>query len=294
MIKPCYLILILTNKCNLNCAYCYRKADNTVNEMPVDIIEAGIRLMTSSDRQCHMQLTGGEPTLVPHMIEHAARILQNLKPDATLGIQTNGTMLNRSLVRMFKKYNIQVGVSIDGPMGIQQQLRGNAASTLKGLRLLETEEVPFRVTTVLSHQNIEHLDKLVLMLGAFRNARGLGLDILIQKGRAKGSKLISSPSPDQIKDSLYRMMNALYMVNNRPFGRLQLRELETVKNAIKNKKRTYFCHAGADESIAICPDGSLYPCSQTADDPHFCMGTLDAPDTFSSVPLKNFRLFNEN
>ena len=294
MIKPRYLILHLTNDCNLNCAYCYRETDNTVNEMSVEVLEAGIRLMMSSDRQCHVQLTGGEPTLAPRMIEHAARTLRNLKPDATLGVQTNGTMLDRSLVWMFKKYRIQVGISLDGPIAIQQQLRGDAASTLKGLRLLEANGVPFRVTTVLSGQNIDHLDKLVLMLGAFTNAQGLGLDLLIQKGRAKTSGLISPPDHDQMEDGLSRMIDALRLVNRRPSGRLRLRELETVANAINNRKRACFCHAGAGESLAVCPDGSLYPCGQTAGDSRFYMGTLDAPDTSLALPLKDFRLSSKD
>jgi uncharacterized protein len=294
MIKPRYLILQLTNKCNLNCAYCYRKTDNTVKEMSFEVLEASIRLITSSARQCHVQLTGGEPTLVPYMIEHAAKTLRNIKPDATLGIQTNGTMLDSSLAWVFKKYNIQVGVSLDGPIAIQKQLRGNVPATLKGLRLLEAESIPFRVTTVLSNQNIKYLDKLVLMLGAFSNARGIGLDMLIQKGKAKRSGLVSPVDKSQMEDGLNRMIGALHLVNRRPSARLQMRELETVATAIKNRKRACFCHAGAGESLAVCPDGSFYPCSQTAGDSRFYMGNLDAPDTSQALSLKDYKLSNKD
>jgi len=294
MITPRYLILLLTHDCNLNCAYCYRGANNTAQAMSVAMIEAVIRMMISSEKQCHVQLTGGEPTLVPHLIEHAAKILRNLRPAATLGIQTNGTLLNRSMAQMFKKYGIQVGVSLDGPMDIQQQLRGSAASTLKGLKLLEAEGVTFRVTTVLSRQNIDHLNKLVLMLGAFPNACGLGLDLLIQKGLARESDLVFPPEPHQMESGLNRMMDALRLVNQRRFGQLQIRELETVANAFAGKQHPYFCHAGTGESLAVCQDGSLFPCGQTAGDPRFFMGTIDTPDTFRSLPLKNFRLSHKD
>ncbi len=289
-ITPRYLILLLTHDCNLNCAYCYREINNSAQVMTAPMVEASIRLVASSEKRCHVQLTGGEPTLVPHMIEHTAGILRKLKPTATLGIQTNGTMLDRSLVKMFKKYNIQVGVSIDGPRNIQEELRGDAASTLKGLKLLEQGGVPFRVTTVLSRRNIDHLDKLILMLGSFRNVRGIGLDLLIQKGRAVDSALISPPGTDQMKRGLNRMMAALRLVNKRSFGGLQLREQETVAKASRGKQGPYFCHAGADESLAVCPDGSLFPCGQTAGDPRFYMGNLDGTDASLGLSLKDFRL----
>jgi len=293
-ITPRYLILLLTQDCNLNCLYCYREINNSPQVMPASMVEASIRLLISSEKRCHVQLTGGEPTLVPHLIENTARILRELKPAATLGIQTNGTMLDRSLVKMFKEYDIQVGVSIDGPIDIQEKLRGNAASTLKGLRLLEKGGVPFRVTTVLSRQNVDHLYKLILMLGAFSNVRGLGLDLLVQKGKAGDSDIISHPDQDQMKRGLNRMMDTLHRINKRSFGGLQLRELETVARASARKKRSYFCHAGAGESLAVCPDGSLFPCGQTVGDPHFFMGSLDKPDLSLGLSLKDFQLSHEN
>jgi len=44
--------------------------------------------------------------------------------------------------------------------------------------------VPFRVTTVVGHDNVLSLYKVALLLAGFTNSRGLGLDLLINKDRA--------------------------------------------------------------------------------------------------------------
>ncbi|MDR3090051.1 MAG: hypothetical protein LBU39_09565 [Desulfobulbaceae bacterium] len=93
---------------------------------------------------------------------------------------------------MIRKFRMQVGVSLDGPPPLQESLRGQAAATLRGLRLLEAEEIPFRVTAVVSDENVLQLDKLAWLLAAFRQAMGIGLDLLVVKGQASAA---GAPGP---------------------------------------------------------------------------------------------------
>lgn len=288
-----YLILMLTQECNLNCAYCYHESSITGPSMHKDMVDAAVREM-SPHGPSHIQLSGGEPSLVPHLIEYAAKTARNLSPHSTLGIQTNGTILDPALVKLFKRFNVQVGISLDGPMDIQEQLRGNAASTLKGLKLLEEANVPFRVTSVITNKNIAYLDRLVLMLSSFPNARGIGLDLLIHKGSAVTSDAVLPASPGQMTDGINRMMDALRMVNRNRRIKLEFRELNAVTNAVKRKPGACFCHVGAGESLAVCPDGSLYPCSQTAGDSRFFLGTFSEPDSAPARLLSTFRLSSAN
>lgn len=289
-----YLILLLTDWCNLDCAYCYRGRISDPRDMPMDLLEKSLTRFVPSEGPCHVQLSGGEPVMVPDLIENAAIMLQKKRPHATLGIQTNATLLDRSLVRFFSKHNIQVGVSLDGPPDIQETLRGKASETLKGLKLLEAENVPFRVTTVVSNKNIHCLDRLVLMLGGFSNARGIGLDLLIHKGNAAASCAVLPAAPEQTAEGIKHMLAALQMVNRNRHQKLELREEKTVTSAAQRKKPACFCHAGKGESLAVCPDGSLYPCSQTAYDPRFFMDTIDKPDLVPDGLLKKFPLSPEN
>lgn len=53
-------------------------------------------------------------------------------------------------------------MSVDGPPAVQQQQRGMAVETFKGLGILESVGIPFRITTVVTQANAAKLDQLVL------------------------------------------------------------------------------------------------------------------------------------
>lgn len=56
-----YLVLSITNRCNLNCLYCHM--GNTGNtDMSNDVIDGALDLI-DKDKKCHVQITGGEPSL---------------------------------------------------------------------------------------------------------------------------------------------------------------------------------------------------------------------------------------
>jgi hypothetical protein len=52
------------------------------------------------------------------------------------------------------------------------------------LHLLETAGILFRVATVVTQANAAVLDGLVLTPAGLAHARGIGLDLLVNKGRA--------------------------------------------------------------------------------------------------------------
>jgi len=290
---PRYLVLILTEACNLRCVYCYRGDPGGLQYMSRDIAEAGIRLAASSGLPFHVQMTGGEPTLEPGLIERVAGLIRKEAWPATIGMQTNGTLLDRAITGIFKKYDIQVGVSLDGPPEVQERVRGRAASTLKGLKLLRDQDMAFRVTTVITGQNVHAMGQLALLLGGFPNACGLGLDLLIARGRAVNADTVMPPSPKDLKNGLKKLLQALNWVNEKRPHPVKLRELELLKQAAAGKRNTSFCHAARGEAMAVLPDGTVYPCAQTAGDPRFACGTVEAVEKENLYSLGQYSLQNE-
>jgi uncharacterized protein len=272
-----YLVLWLTTACNLRCAYCYRP-DEPPAVMGREVISAALELAASSGRSFHVQLAGGEPTLEPELLEYAARTVRERGYAATLAVQTNATLLDKTLVALFSKYSASVGVSLDGPPEIQESLRGGAGATFRGLDLLARARVDFRATAVLSQANVGHLGELALCLAAYPNARGLGLDLLVRKGR--GAEL---PSETITADSLNRAVLGLVelfdRVNARRHAPLVWREYQAVAKALRGcSPAASFCHAGLGQSLAVHPSGRLYPCSQSVGDASLAAGKLDAVD----------------
>ncbi len=283
-----FLILALTERCNLRCRYCYMKAGSHGKDMSPEVMERAFGLL-SPDHQALVQLSGGEPCLVPDMMEHAAHLCSNLRKRPGLAMQTNATLITPRIIRIIKRHDIQVGISLDGLPDLQDSIRGKATETLRGMRLLEQEGIPFRVTTVVTGENVGQLHALALMLGGFSCCMGIGLDLLVNQGRARSGR-ISSPSAEELRSCARRLCETLTRINSRRKTPIVLRELELCRKA---SRRRPFCHAASGHSLAVSPDGGLYPCGQTMRDSRFRMGTVFRPEIPDTSILQQTRLLSE-
>lgn len=290
-----YLILCLTTRCNLACTYCYHGESAEPMDMSWSVLDRALDRVGPEKGPFHLQLTGGEPTLVPALIERAVRKVRIPGRSDTIGIQTNGTCLNPDLVELFRTFDVQVGVSLDGPPAVHHALRGQASQTLHGLQLLEARGVPFRVTTVVSRENVGHLDRLVWLLAGFGQARDIGLDLLVHKGRAIHGGAVAPADVPALRSGLHAMVAALQAVNRRRPIPLQLRELELLRRpGSTSTNLRFFCHASRGQSVAVHPDGRIFPCGQTLGDPHFAAGTIERPEPARLTVLQGIHLASEN
>jgi uncharacterized protein len=280
-----YLILSLTTRCQLQCRYCYNGSPSLIEDMPDEVLRRAISLAAGHDHGFHLQITGGEPTLVPELIAQAADVARQTGRCRSIGIQTNGIELSPSLLNFFKTHRFQVGVSVDGPPAVQQQQRGMAAETFRGLGLLESAGIPFRMTTVVTQANAARLDQLVLAVAGFSRARGIGLDLLVRKGRSRNASTVLPADAYALKAGLQKMVATLDAVNARREVPIRLRERDLVSNAGSNISS--FCHACLAQSMAVNPIGELFPCGQTIGDPRYAAGTVWEPELDTLGSLSN-------
>lgn len=283
-----YLVMSLTSRCNLHCCYCYQGSGKQGVDITEEILTEAMRLADTGERLL-IQLTGGEPTLVPEKIEKVVQLSREMTVRPQLAIQTNGTLLTPELVDFFKEHEFQVGVSLDGPPEIQERLRGKCDDTLRGLKLLEEKGVAFRVTTVVNSENGSALDKLALLLSGFSYCRGIGLDLLVMKGRASGS-MVFPASERQLRKGTTTLIQTLRGLNRRRRHPILLREMELLS---RSRNTQPFCHGATGASLAVSPDGRLSPCGQTMGDARFDLGTVLEPDLTRTSSLINERLENE-
>lgn len=286
------LTLVLTTRCPLACPYCSQGSAMPEMDMPPEVLEKALRLAAPGDAPLTVQLTGGEPALVPGPAEAAIRAAERVPRPLSFALQTSGVGLDRAMLAFWKARRVQVGVSLDGPPPVQEAIRGQAAATLRGLALLEEMELPFRVTTVVSAASVATLDRLAFFLAHFRMARGIGLDILVRRGRASRADAAPDarrvpPDAEALSRGVAALLAALDMVNRNRRDPLRLRELDLARRCLsrppcpENPPRP-FCLAATGESLAVAPDGRLFPCAQVLGDARFSAGTTDAPQ---AVPL---------
>lgn len=122
---------------------------------------------------------GGEPTLLgvsffQRVVEYQEKHGRGGKRVAN-GLQTNGTLLTEDMARLFKDYQFLLGVSIDGPEEIHNTFRkninglGSHSSVLRGIELLQKQEVEFNALVLVSKSNVTEPEKV------YNYLKGLGI-----------------------------------------------------------------------------------------------------------------------
>lgn len=153
------VILKLSERCNINCTYCYvfNGADNSFKRHP-PILSRDICSQTSkylresinnlSIKKLQIDFHGGEPMLVgkSRFAEYCNILRNELAPivDLSFAIQTNATLIDLEWIDLFSEFRVSPGVSLDGTKilndknRIDFQGRGTYDKTVNGLKLLQT------------------------------------------------------------------------------------------------------------------------------------------------------------
>ena len=124
-------------RCNLRCRYCFADGYQTVDapRFSLKSVLAQIDEYAKAYRGESFCLHGGEATLTERGDLEA--LLSKMYEVSKCGsIQTNLYELDADLIRMFKRYNIHVGVSLDGD-GDLNSLRGGFACEAENLQYTE-------------------------------------------------------------------------------------------------------------------------------------------------------------
>jgi uncharacterized protein len=100
-------------KCNLACQYCYQNMHrNAANECPRYDLDAMKQAVCEEGGPFH--LFGGEPLLMK-FADLAEMFRWGLETFGENSIQTNGALITRKHIDLFRQYDVMVGVSVDGP-----------------------------------------------------------------------------------------------------------------------------------------------------------------------------------
>lgn len=99
--------------CNIECLYCYQHPGRDASTAPQQYDLVKIKKAIELEGQ-PFHLFGGEPLLLPlaHLEDLWSWGYQRFGRNS---IQTNGTLISDDHIRLFRKYNVSVGMSMDGP-----------------------------------------------------------------------------------------------------------------------------------------------------------------------------------
>jgi len=163
--------LKVASRCNLACTYCYvyMKGDDSWRSRPhlmsEDIFSATVARIREhcaavGQDSIDVVFHGGEPCLLGS--ERFSQWCDLLRRElSTVGmvritIQTNGALIDRAWAEAFRRHNVVVGVSLDGPAAVNDEFRvdhqgrGSHARVLAGIAQLQTAGVPVNLLCVLN------------------------------------------------------------------------------------------------------------------------------------------------
>lgn len=167
------VVLQPTPFCNIACRYCYLPNRDDRSVMPHETIAAAFDKLFASgwvDRAITAVWHAGEPlVLPPGYYRDAFQLIADRTPDGVQvrhAVQTNGMLINDDWCDLFLEWDVEVGVSIDGPKRLHDQARltragrGSFDRAIEGARTLRRRSVPFHLISVLTQSSLAAPDEM--------------------------------------------------------------------------------------------------------------------------------------
>jgi len=289
--------------CNMRCRYCYAEAGDRRNQMmPFDVVTKTIdRLMALPCRRLTIHWGGGEPLLafetVLRGVAYARRMFEKVGKDIKFLLQTNGTLLTRQKARILNEMGVEIGISIDGPPGLDcarvyPDGGTTSADTLQGIKNALQEKCQFGVIVTLTSISADHVEEVLdylLNLGISE----IKINPCQRLGRAaKNPKWCVSPTEflkAKIKafEHLAERNPKLLLGNSRKL-------LENLSFPVKSSlcHSTPSCGAGL-RMLGFDTNGDVYPCDQfVGTSPELLVGNIfmeSLSDMLRSPVIMNLR-----
>lgn len=220
--------------CNINCSYCYlpQRSVTTVMEQST-VANLFKKVFASGWTRDGLTVIwhAGEPLVVPiAFYEKAFEAIEALRPgslELRHSIQTNGMLITPAWCELFKKWEVGIGVSVDGPKHLHDAHRvtrtgrGTFDQTMAGLRVLQKEGVPFHVISVLSQEGIKAPQQML----DFYLSAGID-DICFNVEESEGDHVSGLFAWDDAQGAFRRFLSEFWQLSRRS-GQIRLiREID--------------------------------------------------------------------
>ncbi|TFG21921.1 MAG: radical SAM protein [Promethearchaeota archaeon] len=171
-----FLMINITEKCNLNCKHCYITDKNQVDfsfDKLKELIEEFYNLQGEK-----IVLTGGEPFLY-EKLEELLEFLIDIPLKKVL--LTNGVLIEKKkhLLDLIKENNFEVFVSIDGLEDTHNDFRNANCfnNSIHGIQLMLKKNITVSINTMVHKQNLKEFDELSAFLKSFSSIKTWNVEV---------------------------------------------------------------------------------------------------------------------
>ncbi|MEU8272092.1 cyclophane-forming radical SAM peptide maturase AmcB [Sphaerisporangium sp. NPDC049002] len=257
------LVLQPTTLCNLDCAYCYLPFRRLSNEMSPEVakaVAASAADLTDLSGQLDIVWHGGEPlALGPRKFAALLAPFEQLRQAGQIqhSVQTNATLIDDEWCDLLARYQVRVGVSIDGPVALNARrvdLRGRPAfdRIVRGIRRLRDHGIRFSLIAVVGTEGIEQPESLLDFL-ADLGPHTIGLNVEEMEGVNDQRCGIAQ---DQAERFWQRVLNWRRAHDGGP----ALRELDRLADYLhlaRSGQRDEWCRYGLDPIPTVSVGGDV-------------------------------------
>lgn len=286
-LKPSGVYLNPTERCNLNCTYCYLPDAQRSggSHMPVETLLASLgklrdyfRSVMPADRKPRAIFHGAEPLMNAPAVFEA---IDAFADDFVFGLQTNGTLLDDKALDFLTSRNVSIGLSLDGPVAditdATRRTWGGKSVHDKVLRAMDKLRGygSWSVITTCTTENLPYLTRMVELFHAHEVPTCMLNTLRCTLPGARGVK----PADGDMAKAFFAAMDRTYELYQETGRKLMVANFANILIGIlAPTARRLMCDispcGGGRAFFALAADGSLYPCSEFIGLPRFNGGSL--------------------
>ena len=290
------IILLISQKCNLKCTYCFGDNGEYSNcgLMSFEIAKNSIQFLMSRTKSKDLNICffGGEPlintNLIKEIITYTKLIENNSDIRFSYSMTTNGTLINDEIEQMIVKYNINTMISIDGDKETQDHNRFYANK--KG-----SYEIVFENTKELRNRNLLSARATLTnynmnILDIHNHLSDLGFKSVTI---SPANNLLTSSDYDELIENQANQIKEFETLISSGFFQ-EARKMNTICKILHKINKSFFrtrsCGAGRT-MWAIDIDGNIYPCQRFVNDKRFVIGNVNSKivdDNFLRITSINY------
>ncbi|OIQ98979.1 anaerobic sulfatase-maturating enzyme [mine drainage metagenome] len=286
-LKPSGVYLNPTERCNLDCTYCYLPGEQRSggSHMPAATLIASLgrlrdyfRSVIPEGRKPRAIFHGAEPLMNKAAVFAA---IDEFADDFTFGLQTNGTLLDSAAVDFLTARKVSIGLSLDGPFASitdatrrtwgGKSVHDKVLSAMKKLKGYGS----WSVITTCTTENLPHLTQMVELFHAQEVPTCMLNTVRCTLPGARGVK----PADGDMARALFAAMDRTHELYRESGRKLVVANFANILIAIlAPTARRLMCDispcGGGRAFFALAADGGLYPCSEFIGLPRFRGGNL--------------------
>jgi uncharacterized protein len=286
-LKPSGVYLNPTERCNLNCTYCYLPGEQRSrgSHMSEEKLIASLgklrdyfRSVMPDGRKPRAIFHGAEPLMNKAAVFAA---IDAFADDFVFGLQTNGTLLDDKAVEFLTSRNVSIGLSLDGPIAditdATRRTWGGKSVHDKVLTAMDKLKGygSWSVITTCTTENLPYLTQMVELFHA-KEVPTCMLNTV--RCTLPGARDVKPADGDMAKAFFAAMdrTHELYRTTGRKL--LVANFANIVIGILAPTARRLMCDispcGGGRAFFALAADGGLYPCSEFIGLPRFSGGNL--------------------